>query len=265
MTVSLIVIMPLFAMGWLPSIRSVHAAKDNNNDLHNLFEIPLPYNMDVISKQGYSMYSGDHIRHNDTHTAHSAIGHDTKAGDANNRIASDHTMTKCTNSKPRGGTPHISRQATIITGTYCDDVIHGSNGGNIIFTLEGIDVVYGGKNNDIIYAGSGDGKLNGGDAKLYGRDGNDILVAGSGTTLADGGPADDVLLGSTGNDLLIGGSGDDKIFAGPGNSVMDGGPGADHFDCGPPTSAGRSAILDYNPSQGDTISGNCKVVNTGTY
>jgi Ca2+-binding RTX toxin-like protein len=257
-TVSLIVIMPLFAVGWLPSVRSVHAAKVITNS-NSLFEIPLPYDMDIISKQGYSMYSGDHIRHN---TAHSAIGHDTKAGDNNNRIASDHTMTKCTNSKPLGGTPHISRQANIITGTYCDDVIHGSNGGNIIFTLEGNDVVYGGKNNDIIYAGSGDGQLYGGDAKLYGRDGNDILVAGSGTILADGGPADDVLLGSTGNDLLIGGSGDDKIFAGPGNSIMDGGPGADHFDCGPPTSAGRSVILDYNPPQGDTISGNCKIVNT---
>ena len=89
-----------------------------------------------------------------------------------------------------------------------------------------------------------------------------MVTTGGGSNLADGGPGDDVLLGSGGNDLLIGGSGDDKIFAGPGNSVMDGGPGADHFDCGPPTSAGRSAILDYNPSQGDTISGNCKIVNT---
>ena len=94
-----------------------------------------------------------------------------------------------------------------------------------------------------------------------------MVTTGGGSNLADGGPGDDVLLGSGGNDLLIGGSGDDKIFAGPGNSVMDGGPGADHFDCGSVTTTigPKAAVLDYNPSQGDTISGNCKVVNTGTY
>jgi Ca2+-binding RTX toxin-like protein len=161
--------------------------------------------------------------------------------------------TKCISNTAKGGTPHITKQGNLIMGTDCDDVIKGDNQGDIIFTLAGNDVVYGGTGNDIIYAGSGDDRL-------YGGQGNDILVAGAGTDLLDGGPGDDVLLGGTGNDLLLGGSGNDKLFAGTGNTVMVGGPGADHFDCGTSTT-GKAIVMDYNPVQGDTVSGSCKIVN----
>jgi hypothetical protein len=37
---------------------------------------------------------------------------------------------------------------------------------------------------------------------------------------------------------------------------MDGGPGSNGFDCG-----SSSIILDYNPDNGDTIAGKCKIIN----
>jgi len=70
-------------------------------------------------------------------------------------------------------------------------------------------------------------------------------------------------LGGIGNDLITGGKGDDKLFAGTGDSVLDGGQGANHFDC-PISLLGlaRAVVLDYNPENGDTIAGQCKIVNT---
>ena len=163
------------------------------------------------------------------------------------------TTTKCISNSPNGAKPHIKKQGNVIIGNDCDITIKGDNQGDIIFTGNGNDVVFGGTGNDIIYAGSGTDQI-------YGGEGKDILVAGSGTDLLDGGPGDDVLLGGTGNDLLIGGSGNDKLFAGTGTTVMSGGPGADHFDCGTSPTA-KAVVMDYNPTEGDTISGNCKLVN----
>ena len=37
---------------------------------------------------------------------------------------------------------------------------------------------------------------------------------------------------------------------------MDGGPGGNGFDCG-----SSSVVLDYNPDNGDTVAGKCKIVN----
>jgi len=44
---------------------------------------------------------------------------------------------------------------------------------------------------------------------------------------------------------------------------LDGGQGANHFDC-PISLLGlaRAVVLDYNPENGDTIAGQCKIVNT---
>lgn len=164
--------------------------------------------------------------------------------------------TKCISNSPNGAKPHIVKQGNVIIGSDCDITIVGNNQGNIIFTGNGNDVVFGGTGNDIIYAGSGTDRI-------FGGKGNDILVAGSGNDLLDGGPGDDVLIGGTGNDLLIGGPGNDKLFAGTGTTVMDGGPGADHFDCGTSTTS-KAIVMDYNPTDGDTISGNCKLVNTAS-
>jgi Ca2+-binding RTX toxin-like protein len=115
------------------------------------------------------------------------------------------------------------------------------------FALDGDDLVYGGGLGDQVYGGKGD----------------DLLIAGAGKSLLDGGPNDDVLMGGLGNNLLAGGNGNDKLFNGAGTSVMYGGKGANHFDCSlSALGLARSVVMDYNPSNGDTLSGPCKIVNT---
>jgi Ca2+-binding RTX toxin-like protein len=139
----------------------------------------------------------------------------------------------------------VCADSTTCIGTGGDDVIFGG-ATEQVFGLGGNDILYG-KSDNQIYAGSG----------------NDILTAGTGNNLLDGGSGDDVLLGGPGNDLLVGGSGNDKLFAGSGNAIMFGVSGADHFDC--PTSTtgnAKAVVMDYNPAEGDTISGSCKIVNT---
>jgi Ca2+-binding RTX toxin-like protein len=143
------------------------------------------------------------------------------------------------------GNVETCSDATTCIGTHKDDIIHG-----------GVrEQVFGLKGNDMIF-----GAL---DSQLYGGDGDDLVFSSAGHTIIDGGPGDDTLLGGIGNDLITGGKGDDKLFAGTGDSVLDGGQGANHFDC-PISLLGlaRAVVLDYNPENGDTIAGQCKIVNT---
>jgi Ca2+-binding RTX toxin-like protein len=130
----------------------------------------------------------------------------------------------------------------------------GSNNDDLIFPGAS-ELVFGRHGNDMIFGAIND--------QVYGDDGNDIIMLGAGHTLGDGGSGDDSVFGGLGNNLLVGGSGNDKLFAGPGTSVMNGGGGANHFNC-PLSLLGlaRSVVLDYNPSNGDTISGQCTLVNT---
>ena len=148
-------------------------------------------------------------------------------------------------------------RGNVITGPGTDTVLFGTPKDDVIFTGQGNVIAYGIGGDDIIYAG-------GGTDKLYGGTGNDILNAGFGDDLLDGGPGDDVLQGNVGNGgvLELGGSGNDKLIAGFANSVLVGGSGANLFDCGTGGGATHPVVLDYNPAKGDSIAGNCKVVNT---
>lgn len=143
------------------------------------------------------------------------------------------------------GNVETCSDATTCVGTNKDDIVYGGIRAQV-FALNGNDMIYGGP-----------------DSQLYGGKNDDIILVGAGHSLGDGGPGDDTLLGGAGNDLLTGGKGNDKLFAGVGDSVLDGGPGANHFDC-PISLLGlaRAIVLDYNPDNGDTIAGQCKVVNT---
>jgi Ca2+-binding RTX toxin-like protein len=106
----------------------------------------------------------------------------------------------------------------------------------------GDDIVMGGANDDIIYG-------NGGEDLLNGNFGNDKI---------DGGGRNDILIGADDDDILSGEDGDDTLFGEIGNDILKGGPGADEFICGPLI----DTVLDYTPSQGDTLSNDCEVVNT---
>lgn len=160
--------------------------------------------------------------------------------------------TKCVASALTGGTDGITERGVLIIGTNCDDKIKGNEKDEIIYTLGGVDRVFAEKGNDIIYGGLGSDRL-------YGEQGDDIVIAGAGENLLDGGPGSDVLSAGAGNNLLVGGDNDDELIAGLGTSVMYGGTGTNSFDCG--LVPGKTIVLDYNPNKGDTIAGQCKIVN----
>jgi Ca2+-binding RTX toxin-like protein len=143
------------------------------------------------------------------------------------------------------GNVETCSDATTCIGTNNDDIIYGGVREQV-FGLKGEDMIFGSL-----------------DSQLYGQQGDDLIFVAAGHNLADGGNGDDTMLGGVGNDLLTGGKGNDKLFAGTGDSVLDGGPGANHFDC-PLSLLGlaRAVVLDYNPDNGDTIAGQCKIVNT---
>jgi Ca2+-binding RTX toxin-like protein len=143
------------------------------------------------------------------------------------------------------GNVETCSDATTCIGTNNDDIIYGGVREQV-FGLKGEDMIFGSL-----------------DSQLYGQQGDDLILVAAGHNLVDGGNGDDTMLGGIGNDLLTGGKGNDKLFAGTGDSVLDGGPGANHFDC-PISLLGlaRAVVLDYNPDNGDTIAGQCKIVNT---
>jgi Ca2+-binding RTX toxin-like protein len=149
-----------------------------------------------------------------------------------------------------GGPSNIKRDNNLIIGTKCDDKLNGGGNNEIIYSLSGIDQVYAKDGNDIIYGGSGDNRL-------YGGKGDDIVTSGIGNNLLDGGPGNDVLIAGPGNNLLVGGDGNDALMAGAGATIMNGGAGMNSFDCG----IGKGIVLDYNPSNGDTVAGQCKIIN----
>jgi len=151
----------------------------------------------------------------------------------------------------------------MIVGPSCVSgcpAIIGTNKDDIIYGVPVTDVtIYGLKGDDYIIGGSGN-------TKLYGGDGNDNINAGFGNAFMAGGNGDDVLIGGSGNNVLVGGSGNDQLFAGTATDTLIGGTGADFFNCGSQTSSGGSpssaVILDFNPTEGDTKSSNCKYVFT---
>jgi Ca2+-binding RTX toxin-like protein len=148
--------------------------------------------------------------------------------------------------------PESTTSGSVITCRPVTSCIGTNNTDTIMAGIS--EQVFGLKGNDMIFGAADD--------QLYGDGGNDIILSGAGNSLADGGSGDDVLTGGVKHSLLIGGRGNDKLFAGPGDTVMEGGSGANHFDC-PLSVAGlaRSMVLDYNPANGDTISGKCTLVN----
>lgn len=167
------------------------------------------------------------------------------------RSLDDIKQSKCIAEGLTGG-DGIKERGRLIIGTNCNDKIKGNNKDEIIYTLAGTDRVFAKGGNDIIYGGPGTDRL-------YGEKGDDIINAGVGGNLLDGGPGNDVLAGGAGNDLEVGGSGDDQLLAGLGSTIMEGGTGSNSFDCG--LVPAKSIVLDYNPDNGDTISGQCKIVN----
>ena len=104
--------------------------------------------------------------------------------------------------------------------TAGDDVIVGTNGG---------DVINAGAGNDLICSNGGDDVINAGDGAdiIFAGDGNDIIRAGDGPDIVRAGDGDDEVFGGQGRDELRGESGDDFISGGKGKDLLVGGIGND--------------------------------------
>ena len=139
----------------------------------------------------------------------------------------------------------------MMVGTLGPDLCVGTDHSETILLFADDDRAYGEGGDDIVMGGANDDIIfgNGGDDLLNGNFGNDKI---------DGGGGDDILIGADDDDILSGGDGDDTLFGEIGNDILKGGPGADEFICG----ALIDTVLDYTPSEGDTLSNDCEIVNT---
>ncbi|MEG4577526.1 hypothetical protein QUA56_33410 [Microcoleus sp. N3A4] len=128
-----------------------------------------------------------------------------------------------------------------IVGTQGNDTANGNAGNDTMFGAGGDDMFQGGQGNDLIDGGEG----------------NDIIMGNQGDDYLLGGAGDDVLRGGSGSDMLIGGAGNDMLIGDAGADFLMGGEGADQFilrgDTFTAGAAFSDRILDFNPSQGDTI------------
>jgi Ca2+-binding RTX toxin-like protein len=107
-------------------------------------------------------------------------------------------------------------------GNALDNVITGSNTGNLLLGGVGDDTVVGGDARDAIFGESGNDSISGGS-------GIDYLVAGTGNDTIEGGAGADEAYGEDGNDSISGGSDfqTDILVGGAGNDTIDGGPAWD--------------------------------------
>jgi Ca2+-binding RTX toxin-like protein len=138
------------------------------------------------------------------------------------------------------GSSELEQLSAPIIGTDEADTILGTPQGDLIRAKGGDDLVMANEGNDRVFGSAGDDLLQGnlGDDKLDGEGRNDVLIGGDF------------------DDILSGGDGDDSLFGGPGNDVLKGGEGKNRFVC----ADGVDTVLDYEPSKGDTISGDCEIV-----
>jgi Ca2+-binding RTX toxin-like protein len=138
------------------------------------------------------------------------------------------------------GSSELESQAQTIFGTDRADTILGTPQADLIRAEGGDDLVLANEGNDRVFGSSGD----------------DLLQGNLGDDKIDGEGRNDVLIGGDFDDILSGGDGDDSLFGGPGNDVLKGGEGKNRFVC----ADGVDTVLDYEPSKGDTISGDCEIV-----
>ncbi len=117
----------------------------------------------------------------------------------------------------------------LVIGSNGNNLLNGTNSGDIILAGGGNDTVNGGGGSDIIDGGTGNDILNGGagDDLIDGGSGNDTIDGGTGNDILDGGDGNDTINGGAGTDLLLGGSGNDTLNAGSGSDIINAGSGND--------------------------------------
>lgn len=157
----------------------------------------------------------------------------------------------------------------VINGHEGNDKIQGDGGNDNLHGNAGDDVIFGGDGNDTIEAGEGNDWAEGGngDDRMQGEGGDDVLFGGAGNDIVEGNGGNDTIQGGTGNDRVAGHDGDDVVVGGKDNGratliggaitgivigdTVSGDGGADRFIW--QKGDGVDLLLDFKPSQGDTL------------
>jgi Ca2+-binding RTX toxin-like protein len=109
-------------------------------------------------------------------------------------------------------------------GNVLDNVITGSNAGNLLLGAAGSDSIRGGDARDLILGESGNDVIDSGE-------GVDYITGGAGNDTLDGGGGADEIYGEDGNDSIYGGRDfqTDILVGGAGNDTLDGGSAWDQM------------------------------------
>ncbi len=178
--------------------------------------------------------------------------------------------------------PNETGKGDLISGSFGDDYIYGSNRGDALMGFAGNDLIVGGGGDDALFGdedyglttrdwdftitqGVGVSFINviwdpgvyQGDDAIYAGTGNDFVYAGGGGDEVYGGEGNDTILGEAGDDFISGDAGDDFLegdatwvaVAEQGNDYIDGGAGNDQI-----WGQGGSDDL-FGGDNNDTISG----------
>ena len=108
---------------------------------------------------------------------------------------------------PGRGRPGLRRLRPTIVGDAQNNIINGTNGGDVIVGLGGADTINGLGGNDVICGGDGPDKV-------YGGDGNDWIDGGASGDDLNGGKGDDYIDGGLHNDSIRGDDGQDTCVSG---------------------------------------------------
>ena len=145
-----------------------------------------------------------------------------------------------------------------VRGSGEAELMNGNSGIDTLIGGCGSDTIRGGQDSDILYGECANDVMSGnlGDDYAYGGTGNDFVRGGKGI---------DALVGDSGNDTLIGDAGVDRLWGGEGADLFvltrESGATSRAIGSDQPRPVGNfnvdevpaDFILDYNPTQGDTI------------
>jgi hypothetical protein len=143
---------------------------------------------------------------------------------------------------------------TPVFGTFIEDTMTGTSGGDYLAGWQGSDTLIGrggndwlegGEEPDFLFGGKGNDRLIGGyrEDDLYGGAGCDRLIGEWSSDRLFGGAGGDKLYGEARGDILKGGGGHDLLFGGKGNDRLTGGNGEDAFVFN--RKSGRDVITDF--------------------
>ncbi len=138
----------------------------------------------------------------------------------------------------------------------------GSDGNDVVSTLDGDDFISGGDGDDTLSGGGGNDQImaGAGNDTLNGGDGNDYLAGSLGDDTIDGGAGDDTIYADEGFDHVDAGAGNDTIYSYGGADTIDGGEGFDRLSLDRSGLASGITLAVANPDEAATASDGTSII-----